>query len=101
MNSAEAWPRNHHFLKCVQPYFDAVWNQTKTFEIRLNDRNFQEGDFVTLQEWDSQKGHMGRQVFAQIGFLTDFQQRPGYVVFSITRWIGPPSPATDQEEVNE
>jgi len=41
-----------HYLKTVQPYFSEVENGTKTFEMRINDRNFQVGDEVYLQEYD-------------------------------------------------
>lgn len=41
-----------HHLKTVQPFFDEVKKGTKTFEHRRNDRDFQIGDEVYLQEYD-------------------------------------------------
>ena len=41
-----------HILKTVQPFFDEVEKGTKTFELRRNDRDFQVGDEVYLQEYD-------------------------------------------------
>lgn len=39
------------------------------------------GDMVRLKEWE--KGdYTGREVTARITYLTDFQQKPGYLVFS-------------------
>lgn len=70
-----------HTLKTLPQYFQAVWIGDKTFEIRKNDRNFQERDEVVLQEWESQS-HTGREVHGVIRYLTDYEQKPGYVVFA-------------------
>lgn len=40
-----------HSLKVVPPYFQAVFDQDKTFEVRRNDRGFQRGDLLILNEW--------------------------------------------------
>ena len=39
-----------HDLKIAPEYFDAVDSGEKTFEIRLNDRDFKVGDTVVLRE---------------------------------------------------
>ena len=41
-----------HNKKLIQPYFDDVWNENKTFEIRKNDCNYQVGDLLILREFD-------------------------------------------------
>lgn len=41
-----------HHLKTVQPFFSEVKKGIKTFEHRRNDRDFQVGDEVVLQEYD-------------------------------------------------
>ena len=51
-----------HYLKTVQPFFSEVKNGTKTFEHRRNDRDFQVGDEVYLQEYDLQKNTFSGQV---------------------------------------
>ena len=43
---------NHHQLKIWPVHFENVRAGTKTFEIRKNDRAFQKGDQVTLNEYD-------------------------------------------------
>ena len=41
-----------HTLKTIQPYFNDIISQRKNFELRQNDREFQEGDLLCLQEYD-------------------------------------------------
>lgn len=43
--------RRTHDLKTVRPYFGAVWDGTKTAELRKNDRGFQVGDLMLLREY--------------------------------------------------
>lgn len=73
-----------HKLKILPQYFQAVVDGKKKFEIRNNsDRDFHEGDTVILQEWSEDSGFTGFQITKQIGFMTDFGQKPGYVVFGL------------------
>lgn len=74
----------HHELKILPRYFQPVLDGTKTFEIRVNDRNFQEGDTVTLKEWDGER-FTGRNVDRQITFVTDYAQQPDFVVFGMRK----------------
>ena len=80
-----------HHLKTLKPYFLAVEQGCKRFEIRHNDdRAFQKGEPIVLHEFDpelldpvnQQYGcHTGRTLHATITFVTNFKQAPGYVVF--------------------
>lgn len=45
-----------HELKTFPPYFAAVAEGRKTFEVRWNDRAYQAGDMVVLREWDPARG---------------------------------------------
>lgn len=75
----------HHDLKLDSLYFDAVVSGFKSFEIRLNDRDYRPNDTITFREYDSFLSHFtGRMHHSVICFVTDFQQLPGYVVFSIS-----------------
>lgn len=76
-----------HRLKTVQPFFEKCWQQKKTFEVRKNDRQFQEGDTVILQEYDPEtKIFSGKEIQGTILYvLNDFHAvEKGYVVFSFT-----------------
>ena len=44
--------KRKHTLKCVQPFFNEVKAGRKTFELRLNDRFYQEGDLIELECWE-------------------------------------------------
>lgn len=73
-----------HHLKTLPQYFQAAWVGDKTFEIRKNDRNYKERDEVVLEEWlPDEELHSGREIEGVINYLTDFEQKPGYVVFSV------------------
>ncbi|MEI2327339.1 DUF3850 domain-containing protein [Priestia megaterium] len=72
-----------HNLKINKEFFGPVLDQIKTFEIRKNDRNFRVGDTVTLNEWDNEKKqYTGRRTNIEIIYMTDYEQKDNYVVFS-------------------
>ena len=81
----------HHNLKILPAYFEAVALGDKTFEIRDNtDRGFQKGDTVTLLEFDPKKhgtisgGETGAALVRRITYVTNYEQKPGFVVFGIS-----------------
>jgi len=74
-------------LKTEKPYFQEVVNGKKNFEIRRNDRDYITGDYIQLLEVEPVDEHLhrytGRFVCAVIGFVTNYQQQAGFVVFSL------------------
>lgn len=44
-----------HKLKTHPSYFDKVWKCLKGFEVRKDDRDFDVGDRLILEEWDPGK----------------------------------------------
>lgn len=50
-----------HSLKIAPDHFAGQVNGTKTFELRLNDRDFQVGDVLALQEY-AHPEYTGRNV---------------------------------------
>lgn len=87
----------HHELKTHPSHYQRIEDGVKRFEIRYNDRHFQAGDSVTLREFDPRGGvlitgtdgftelnqYTGRQQDFEITYVTDFEQKPGWVVFGL------------------
>lgn len=74
----------HHDLKIETPYFEAILQGKKTFEIRFNDRGYNAGDTVVFKEiHDFHKGYTGREICSDIGYVSNHQQKEGFVVFSL------------------
>jgi len=71
-----------HELKILNEYFEGVNEGLKTFEIRKNDRNFQVGDFLLLKEYTGEQ-FTGREILQQVTYMTNYEQKEGYVVMSI------------------
>lgn len=75
-----------HELKTWPEYFAKIADGSKTFEIRLNDRDFRVDDFLLLREWEPhQKAYTGRTLRAKVTYLTTWQQKPGYVVMAFRK----------------
>jgi hypothetical protein len=61
-----------HVLKTWPEYFEAVYDGSKTFELRANDRDFKVGDTLVLREWDPKaKKYTGRRLERVISYVTD------------------------------
>lgn len=75
-----------HELKCWPQSFEAILQGGKTFEVRYNDRGYEKGDRLLLQEYDL-KGNMytGRSVKMRVEYIAmmDFGIEPGWVVMAI------------------
>lgn len=56
-------------LKTWPQYFKLVQQGIKTFEIRKNDRDFQVGDFLLLEEFDPVSGYTGESVLVRVLYL--------------------------------
>ncbi|EAE5884738.1 ASCH/PUA domain-containing protein [Enterococcus faecalis] len=71
-----------HELKIKPEYFKAVESGMKKFEIRKNDRNYQKGDILRLNEYQDGQ-YTGDVHVAEITYITDYAQQDGYVVLGI------------------
>lgn len=70
-----------HLLKIFPEYYDAQLLDLKNFEIRKDDRDFRVGDEIWLREFDPKTNEFtGRDLSRVITYITDYQQKPGYVV---------------------
>ncbi len=74
-----------HEVKEMTEYFMPVIGGIKTFEVRKNDRNYQEGDYLALNEMvETEEGlkHTGRSCLLKIIYVLDDERfcKEGYVV---------------------
>ena len=71
-----------HNLKIKAEYAKEKLNGTKPFEIRLNDRDFQVGDEVVYNVIDDNElaKTFANKVY-EITYITNYEQKDGYVVF--------------------
>ena len=76
-----------HYLKTWPQYFGAVKCGVKPFEVRLNDRNYQTGDTLLLQEYDPHAAaYTGNTLTCDITFLLSggqFGIEQGYVAMGL------------------
>lgn len=71
-----------HNLKCLPEYFQVSWVGKKSFEIRVNDRNFNIWDEIVLQEYTpTECDYSGREIEGVITYITNFKQAKDHVVF--------------------
>jgi hypothetical protein len=68
-----------HTLKVVPPYFDALADGSKTFEVRRNDRGFQTGDRLNLVSYANshQLEFPRRQLSAEVTYVYSGDPRFG------------------------
>lgn len=71
-----------HELKILPEYFEAVTKGKKTFELRLNDRNFKVGDYLALNEYNG--NYTGRSCVVYVDYILHHEAlETGYVILSI------------------
>lgn len=59
-----------HELKSWPEFFQCVFDGTKTFELRKNDRDFQVGDTLHLREWEPNTArYTGRECHLTVTYL--------------------------------
>ena len=75
-----------HYLKTLPIYFERVVSLKKNFEVRKNDRDFQTGDIVVLQEWSETDKYTGREIGCMVEYiLYDFEGLvDGYVALGLS-----------------
>ncbi|MCX6265887.1 MAG: DUF3850 domain-containing protein [Bacteroidetes bacterium] len=76
-----------HELKTVPPYFEAVRNGDKQFEVRKNDRGFKIGDEILLREWfPNLEDYSGRTAHRKITYVLQSEKygvAPGFCVLGL------------------
>lgn len=73
-----------HLLKIKKGYWIGKMHGLKNFEIRFNDRGFKAGDCVIYCLDDAGGVLDESQILgvSKIAYVTDFEQKEGFVVFS-------------------
>lgn len=66
-----------HVLKAAHPYFSAILNGRKSFELRKDDRGFEVNDLLVLRELVSHRATLRR-----IRYILRFSELP-------SEWFGP------------
>lgn len=76
--------RQHHYLKILPEYYRAIESGRKTFEVRINDRNYQVYDILHLEEWTSD-GYTGRTITAEVTYTLDNSDycKEGHIIMAI------------------
>lgn len=75
-----------HELKTLKPYFQDVAIGVKTFEVREDDRKFQVGDYLLLNEIASDLRPTGRTISREIIYKLpggEFGLAEGYCILGI------------------
>jgi hypothetical protein len=85
-------PYTTHMLKVEPPYFAALADGSKPFEVRRNDRAYQRGDLLVLREWHSALAgvdgcHECRRVAKRDHYTgSEVQRRVTFVYAGDPRW---------------
>ena len=58
-----------HDLKVWPEFFAALWDNTKSFEWRKDDRDYRVGDTLILREWSEATGYTGRGTKRTIAYI--------------------------------
>ena len=78
-----------HELKIHPQHYWDVKSGKKSFEIRKNDRNYQEHDILVLKEWTPQNGYTGEEVERSVGYIYhgdgSYGLAEGYCILGLKR----------------
>ena len=76
--------RQHHYIKILPEYYNAIDSGEKSFEVRYNDRNYQVHDILHLREW-LDGNYTGREMAVEVTYLLDHPTycKEGYVIMAI------------------
>lgn len=95
--TAEARPKQVHFLKTWTQFFVAVRDGLKPFEARRDDRDYQVGDLLVLQEWKQE--FTGEEERRDISYILRGTEHvaPGFCILGLATLR--PSPVDVGEEI--
>jgi len=82
-----------HLVKTTEEFFNGVWEYNKTSEIRKNDRNYQVGNILLQQEYNTaERALTGRFVLSHITYVLTAEQyseglKEGYCMLSLNTFL--------------
>ena len=73
-----------HALKILPEFFKAMAAGTKSFEVRKNDRPYHTGDYVALNEWNSEQ-YTGKCTLQKVVYILNDPEycKEGYVILGL------------------
>jgi len=81
-----------HDLKTHPAPFNSMKSGLKTFEYRLNDRNYQPGDYLHLMEYDPETAKFtGQEITVRVSYILhggEFGVPDGYCIMSVMGLTG-------------
>ena len=76
-----------HMLKIWPSFFRAVCDGHKSFEVRLNDRDYKVGDTLELCEFGHAEGFTGNRVYKTVDYIySGLGVAEGYAVLGWRTW---------------
>lgn len=58
-----------HKIKLAPRFFNDIYSGKKPFECRKNDRDYQTGDILVLQEWSPATEYTGREITREVSYV--------------------------------
>lgn len=90
-----------HELKILPEYYSKVITGEKTFELRKDDRGFQEGDYIILREINNGKYTGRRTDPIRISYILrnckDYGLQDGFCILGFVRYISGVNNAAHQQ----
>lgn len=78
--------RRVHQLKTDPEWFKDAKKGIKKFEVRSNDRCYEVGDIVILEEYDREtKEYSGESIIVEIIYICDYGQKHNNIVFGFEK----------------
>ena len=77
-----------HSIKIQKTYFESVLNDTKTFELRKNDRGYEVGDNLILNEIDENNRYTGRNITVVVTYILNgpvYGLPSGYCIMAVKK----------------
>lgn len=80
-----------HEIKVYPRFFSALWDGSKPFEVRKNDRGYTVGDECNCREFHPVRGYSGQSVLMKITYVLhggNFGIDPDYCVLGLKKMSG-------------